>query len=147
MSQTRFKAMLRHAESAGPHQCEHGDVEAIAVAAAELGFGFARVDMHQPQSCEHLFDAVSSGLEFPGWFRRNWSGLVDCLTDMSWRRAPGYVFVVQGFESWANAQPLEFDIGLSVFGEAADYWREDDIPMWAVFAVPPGTPQFLPKLT
>lgn len=147
MTPAQFKSILRDSDGAGPHECLHADVEDIRQAAEELEFSYARVVLTSPADMEQFFDAMQRELQLPKWFRRNWNGLADCLTDLSWRRAAGHVVVVEGFETWANANGLEFDIGLSVFGEAAEFWREDDIPLWSVFAVAEGNKQFLPRFS
>jgi RNAse (barnase) inhibitor barstar len=38
-----------------------------------------------------VFDQFSAALEFPSWFGRNWDAFADCLKDLSWLPAPGYV--------------------------------------------------------
>ena len=53
------------------------------------GYAIARVDLRQP-----VFDAFSRALGFPDWFGRNWDALHDCLGDLSWLKAPGYVLIM-----------------------------------------------------
>ena len=38
-----------------------------------------------------LFDQFGSVLEFPSWFGGNWDAFADCLQDLSWLPASGYV--------------------------------------------------------
>jgi len=138
--------ILRDAEGAGPHQCSRSEAERVRDAACALGYSYARVEIEAPATRESFFQALQRELDLPERFRHDWNGMVDCLTDLGWRRAPGHVVVIEGFEPWANSDGLQFDTVLSCFGEISEYWREDDIPMWSFFVVDDGERQFLPGL-
>lgn len=87
------------------------------------GYAIARVDLRQP-----VFDAFSRALGFPDWFGRNWDALHDCLGDLSWLEAPGYVLLMEG-----NGQGDEL---LEVLDSAAQFWAGQGTPFFAVFLDP-----------
>lgn len=77
-----------------------------------------------------LFREIARQLDFPGWFGDNWDALEDCLTDLSWRQAPGHVLLFEQF------QPLPADeraILIDVLSSAAQFWAEQGKPFFAVF--------------
>jgi RNAse (barnase) inhibitor barstar len=41
-----------------------------------------------------LFDEVSAALQFPDYFGENWAALEECLTDLTWLPAKGYVLFI-----------------------------------------------------
>lgn len=46
-----------------------------------------------------LFDEVGAALQFPDYFGENWAALAECLTDLSWLPAKGYVLLVTQSEA------------------------------------------------
>lgn len=64
-------------------------------------------------------------LHFPEGLAHNWDALVDCLCDMEWQEATGYVFTFTGMA----AHP-ESDVLWDVFAACADYWRNVNKPFF-----------------
>lgn len=87
------------------------------------GLALARVDLRQP-----ALDAFAKALEFPDWFGRNWDALEDCLTDLSWRQADGYVVLLEG----GAAEGMLLD----VLASTAEFWAGQGKPFFAVFVDP-----------
>ncbi len=87
-----------------------------------------RVDLSQP-----VFEAFSKALGFPDWFGRNWDALEDCLCDLSWREAAGYVLLLERHEALAGD-----DCGVlrDVLAAAAEFWAGQGRPFLAVFIDP-----------
>lgn len=63
----------------------------------------------------------------PGWFGHNWDALADALSDLSWRKAPGYVLVLHGITSGDEILNDILDMTVS-------FWKLHDKPFW-VFIV------------
>lgn len=85
-------------------------------------------------------------LSFPSWFGRNWDALEDCLTDLSWIEAPGLLIHVEGFSTYANADPDGFIILLDIFKTSAEYWRVEGKSFWVIFTGKPAAALELPVL-
>ncbi|MCD6041278.1 MAG: hypothetical protein K0R40_881 [Burkholderiales bacterium] len=87
-----------------------------------------------------LLANFAAALEFPDWFGRNWDALEDCLSDLSWRDAPGYVLLLE------NARPGDpLGVLIEILGSAAQWWATRGKPFFAVF-VDPGRALELPDL-
>ena len=82
---------------------------------------------------ETLLKTIAAALGFPGWFGHNWDALEDCLTDLSWREAPGYVLI------FGNPTPGD-DLGvlIDVLRASAEFWSERGKPFFALFIDPQG---------
>ena len=105
----------------GVYRVTRADEVRAALRGAALAL--ARVDLGQP-----VFEAFSRALDFPDWFGGNWDALEDCLTDLSWRNAPGHVLLLEGGE----------DLGMlpDVLASAAQFWAGQGRPFFAVFVDP-----------
>lgn len=59
-----------------------------------LGLEVYRVVMPEEGDEKSLLACLAKEMGFPAWFGRNWDALNDCLRDMSWSTAQGYVLEV-----------------------------------------------------
>jgi RNAse (barnase) inhibitor barstar len=83
------------------------------------------------QDKENLLRAIAAALRFPDWFGRNWDALEDCLTDLSWLPADGYVLVFE------QARPGdEFGVLVDVLRSSAAHWAGRGKPFFALFVDP-----------
>ena len=90
----------------------------------------ARIDVSGAIGKEALLSRVAQALSFPEWFGGNWDALEDCLSDLSWMAAGGYVLLIEG----AAALPLvERGTLIDVLASAAASWSERGLPFFAVF--------------
>ena len=78
-----------------------------------------------------LLKNIASALDFPDWFGHNWDALEDCLTDLSWRDAPGHVLLIE------SPRPGD-DLGVlvDILRSSAEFWAGRGKPFFAVFVDP-----------
>jgi hypothetical protein len=78
-----------------------------------------------------LLNNLASALGFPDWFGHNWDALEDCLTDLSWRDAPGYVLLIE------SPRPGD-DLGIliDILRSSAEFWAGRGKPFFALFVDP-----------
>lgn len=116
------------------------DAERLVAAAAAKGLCVARIAAAGPADKPALLRAFAAALRFPDWFGGNWDALEDCLTDLSWIRAPGYLILIEGSDRLAQD-----DLGVlrEVLVSAAQFWSGRGTPYFAVFV--PG-PAALPEI-
>lgn len=113
-----------------------------AVRAAELAL--FRIDARAARTRSAVLGLISRTLSFPSWFGRNWDALEDCLTDLSWIEGPGLVIVIDGFSTYAKADPDGFAILLDIFKSSAEYWRGEGRSFWVVLVGKPAARLELP---
>jgi RNAse (barnase) inhibitor barstar len=75
---------------------------------------------------EGLLREAAAALRFPDYFGHNWDALEECLTDMSWQPAPGYLILCEHLESFGNQSPGDFETVLGILRDAASFWNDQD---------------------
>lgn len=78
-----------------------------------------------------LLKNIASALNFPDWFGHNWDALEDCLTDLSWRDAPGYVLLIDGPRAGDDLGVL-----VDILRSGAEFWAGRGKPFFALFVDP-----------
>ena len=146
MSKFDLETVLGNAEQAGPHELPLGSLDELHAAARSLGFPLAHVDLAQARDKDDLLAALAIALKLPEWFGHNWDALTDCLCDLSWKPAPGYLIFIEGHDPLRAAHPGDFDTLIEIFAETSNYWREEDIPFWALLTPPADGKPLLPSI-
>jgi RNAse (barnase) inhibitor barstar len=59
-------------------------------------------------------ETLARGLALPDYFGANWDALADCLTDLEWVPAKGYVLVLRGLAGIARQSPKDYAMLLDV---------------------------------
>jgi RNAse (barnase) inhibitor barstar len=124
-----YEEILSDAGQAGIYQLPADDA-ALEAAAADSDFASWRVDLAGVRGKQELLDAIARDLAFPEWFGSNWDALEDCLTDLAWCVASGYLLILENAAGFAAANPEEFETALEVLDAAAEYWYDEDVPFW-----------------
>lgn len=74
----------------------------------------------------------AQAMEFPSYFGLNWDAFEDCLTDLDWLPAKGYVVLYDQPEHFAQGEPSEWTTALEIFQTAIEYWQDANIPMYVL---------------
>ena len=75
-----------------------------------------------------LLGEFSRVLDFPSYFGKNWDALEDCLTDLQWLPAPGYLFIMTEAEQLLPDHDEEYGIFLSILEASGKVWgTEQDV--------------------
>ena len=87
-----------------------------------------------------LLGEFSRVLDFPSYFAKNWDAFVDCLTDLQWLPAPGYVFVILEAEDVLAEQEQEYAVFIDILNEAGRAWGTEqdvrpEIPFHVLLAI------------
>jgi RNAse (barnase) inhibitor barstar len=128
---TKLTATLAEPAEAGVFHLPITKAADIAAAARANGFRAVRVDLADCDDKEAVLATLGTALEFPDWFGQNWDALADCLTDLSWCQAPGYVLVFSGSSNFAAVAPDDFDTLIEILSQASASWSELQVPFWA----------------
>jgi RNAse (barnase) inhibitor barstar len=119
----------------GVYLVDPGTDEAeIQDAAAASRLDFVRIDLHGVSDKASLLHEIGAAVGFPEYFGMNWDALYDCLTDMSWRPAAGYVLLLAGIRPLTRNSNMDFDVVTRVLDSAAGYWRQREVPFYALLS-------------
>ncbi len=103
--------------------------ETLARLAEAVGWRFFHLEGAAIEGKAALIDALAAAADFPAYCGRNWDALEECLRDLSWAPALGYLIVWDDARVLAQADPQAFAIALSIFNTAARYWEAQGQPM------------------
>jgi hypothetical protein len=125
--------VARLIESADRWECVHfaaRDELPVFEAFRDKGFHVATVSGAVLASELELFDALASAFAFPDYFGGNWDALVDCLGDLEWLDAAGYVLVVEDVGTGGLSEPLARL--LQIWPSVAQEWSAEGKPFHLV---------------
>lgn len=74
------------------------------------------------QTQQALFDEVAAAFQFPDYFGENWNALDECLSDLSWIRAAGYVLLIRDSSYVLSQEKIQFSTFISVLANVAKQW-------------------------
>ena len=122
------------------------DTRLIAEAADAAGLALWRIDIGRVHEKSDFIGLLAKTLAFPDWFGGNWDAFEDCLGDLSWHPAAGYVLLLEHGKHFGAGHKQEFDTAVEVLDGVAEYWRGQGKPFWAIVSGPegwnPGLPLF-----
>jgi len=97
------------------------------------GLDTVQVSFEGLKGKEDLLRTLAADLGFPKWFGGNWDALEDCLSDLSWRDAQGWVLILRSFEGLPHD---DFGVLVEVLASAAESWAERGKRFFAGFVDP-----------
>lgn len=131
-----LQALLVEADRAGTFYLTASDLPGLRAAAGDLGFRRVDIDLAGCTGKSVLLQRFADAFAFPAHFGHNWDALADCLGDLDWLPAEGYVLTVENLQELRDADAADYATLVSVLEGACEEWREHDRPFWAFLALP-----------
>ena len=100
----------------------HGTAAALQRLGASLGLDAVRIDLAGCSDKAELLERTAEALAFPDWFGGNWDAFYDCLADLGWREAAGWLLVLENTGDLRRHAPETLDTALAILGDAAEAW-------------------------
>ncbi len=120
--------------------------DSICEQVAQHGFHCFYLDGRAIKDKTSFLDACGKAMSFPPYFGHNWDALDECMTDLSWSPAQGYVLLYDHVEHFAGDDPAQWSIALDILRDAAAYWRDTGTPMFILLRGTRGTVPTVPLL-
>lgn len=136
MSAIDLGALLADAAQGGAYFVDARDRAALVEAATALDFAVVAIDCASVRDKDQALQRIAQALCFPDWFGGNWDALQDCLDDLSWLPASGYLLLFDHSGGWREAAPEDFATLLDVLNDAAQGWADAGTPFWALLPLP-----------
>jgi len=109
-------------------------VAEIGRVAESLGLTPFHLDLKGASTKQGFLKAAADVFRFPDYFGENWDALADCLIDLAWCKAKGYVILIENMESFTDMSPAEMGTACSIMEDAASHWKEQGTPFFVVLA-------------
>ena len=129
-----FAADLNRATVECIHFVEASQLPAISDL-TKLGLHVAEISAKNIGTHSDLFSAIADAMNFPEYFGKNWDALEECLCDLEWISAKGYVLLIhRANQFWQHAPKLAGQLVESwLFCDG--YWLSRNIPFHVIFVV------------
>jgi RNAse (barnase) inhibitor barstar len=108
---------------------EHALPKDVAACAKRAKFAYFHIEGKLIARKEQLLNHVATSLRFPDYFGGNWDALEECLADMEWVDAPGYLIYYDHIDPLANEHPDQLQTFVEICRDAVASWKEDGTPM------------------
>lgn len=141
-----MQTMLAQPRRAGVYAIDAETSRTAFTAASALQFKVWRVDLAQTRNARSLQSLLGRALQFPDWFGENWDALLDCLCDLSWCAADGYLLILDSSRAFDQHDATAFDTLLEVLRETNAFWQDSGLPFWAMLVDAPAAVPFLPPV-
>ncbi len=99
-------------------------IDPLRRAAAAAKLAWLAVDLERVSDKAGFLAICAQALDFPDTFGANWDALADCLQDLSWRRAAGYVLHLRDAPGFERAAPEDYATALEILRDAATFWKK-----------------------
>lgn len=117
------------------HYVRPEKINEIEKALSESPLKIIRCDVKSVTGEVELFSILSNALEFPEYFGGNWDSTEECLCDLEWLPAKGYVLLLLNSEyMWRGATYTAGNL-VSIWLSVAQRWGEEETPFHLVFSV------------
>lgn len=100
-------------------------LEALMAFAAHRGFRFFRLDGDVASSKDRFLREAAQVMQFPDYYGGNWDAFDECVRDLSWLPANGYVLLFDHFDQLARQDPAAWDTVRTLFDSTVESWREE----------------------
>jgi RNAse (barnase) inhibitor barstar len=107
----------------------HVDVKSLKELAKRHGFAFFHIEGKNITRKEQLLNHVATALRFPDHFGNNWDALEECLSDLEWVDADGYLLYYDHTDGLLEAHPDQFETLVEILRDSVASWKGDGSAM------------------
>ena len=86
-------------------------------------FKICFIDGKKCKNVDNLFHEFSIKLSFPSYFGFNWDAFEECLNDLDWIVADGFLFVIDHCEELLINAKEKFELFCDIMKDAAEAWN------------------------
>jgi len=95
---------------------------ASALVKTPPGFAVRTIQGKQCRTPAGLFGEFARALAFPDYFGHNWDALEECLADLEWLPAKGYILLITETQAVLPEAEEEYETLLDVLDDAGEAW-------------------------
>lgn len=113
---------------------DHAQPKDVQAAAKRAKFAYFHIEGKSIGRKEQLLNHVATALRFPDYFGGNWDALEECLADMEWVDAPGYLIYYDHIDALAAAHPDQLQTFVEICRDAVASWKDDGTPFVVILS-------------
>ncbi len=114
---------------------EEVEVSEIAGLAAAHDLVFFRLNFSRVSTKRGFLRKTARILHFPSYFGRNWDAYEECLNDLEWLDAGGYVLLLDNLKAFRTKAPEELETARSILTDTSASWKESGTPFYVLLRV------------
>lgn len=107
-------------------------VRTLAQTVDALGWRFFHLDGRRARDKMGFLRAAAEAMAFPDYFGENWDAFEECINDLAWSPAPGYVLLYEHVWWFACAHPAEWRTARSILQDACTNWALQDVKFFVL---------------
>ena len=100
------------------------------------GFALKVIKGAKCQTITGLLTECARALDFPDYFGHNWDALEECLADLEWLPAKGYILLITDAECVLPNNEEDYETFLEILRDAGEAWGNGQAGMGARRATP-----------
>ena len=100
------------------------------------GFALKVIKGSHCKTPANLFAEFAQALEFPDYFGHNWDALEECLADLEWLPAKGYILLITDAAHVLSDDEAEYETFLEILCDAGEAWGNGQAEMGVRLATP-----------
>ncbi len=95
---------------------------ASAMVKPPAGFALRAIQGKKCSTPAGLFTEFARALSFPDYFGHNWDAMEECLADLEWLPAKGYVLLITDAQAVLPTDEDEYETLLEILSDAGEAW-------------------------
>ena len=93
----------------------------------KLGYTMLFLDGTKITTKNELFSELARVMKFPNYFGHNWDALEECLCDLEWMPARGYIVFFYSPRYFADNSKSDFQFFIEIFLSISKYWADHNV--------------------
>jgi hypothetical protein len=116
---------------------------ALCIAVERHGWRCFLIDGAAVYDKQTFLDEAARAMRFPPYFGRNWDAFEECITDLSWAEAPGYVLIYDHASILVAQHPEAWNVAYAIMADAVQTWQNQSRPFYVLLRNAGRIPQTL----
>lgn len=88
------------------------------------GYALRTIQGKKCRTPSGLFNEFARALAFPDYFGHNWDALEECLADLEWLPAKGYILLISDTQAVLPEAEEDYDTLLEILDDAGEAWSK-----------------------
>ncbi len=130
---SKIQAVLSLARDPGTYRFRsRASPTTIRRALEKAGWRLFYLDGREIHDKTSFLQACATAMDFPAYFRPNWDAFEECVNDLSWAPAQGYVILFDRAGRFELSAPHDWAMAMDILQDAVASWHASSVPMYVL---------------